>query len=359
MNSAASGSREREFDLASTQSGRHMFRANRWVIGFGLAVVLFAGQTWAKEFCSAQVNKSNPNLGDLIIYTVEVMTAGDKQYSPDVTLPDLGALFQVRDTYTRSAVNILNGRTHIIHFKEVHLIVNKTGDLTIPPASVEMIDPNTGQRVTVKTNSVPLKVNEATGATALPTPTPEIDVLRPIKKSARLSPAQWSPFALAIGLLVVGFSVAYYLRNRPKTPPPPPPEPVDPRTPEQRAYEALEAAMKLKAEGKINDFYTALSSILRRFMAETFNFKTEEATTREMLYTMEQMGFKPHFLDNYRQYFLECDQVKFANVQPDTKRIDSIAPRAKELIEVKEKVVPPVVPAEPADEQTPEPPPAS
>lgn len=331
-----------------------------WRLGLILAVGLLAGQAWGKEFYSAQVSNANPNLGDVIVYTVEVMTAGEKQYSPDVTLPELESLFQVRDTYTRSAVNILNGRTHVIHFKEVHLVVNKPGELTIPPASIETIDPATNQRVVVKTNPVMLKVNAATGAAALPTPTPEIDVLRPIKKNAKLSPVQWSPFALSGGALVVVLSVFYYLRNRPRTPPPLPPEPVDPRTPEERAYEALEAAMALKNEGRINEFYTALSSILRRFMAETFGFKAEEATTREMLYAMEQMGFKPVFLQRYRQYFLECDRVKFANVSPETKSIETVAPRAKELIEEKDKLEPPAVPTPAPEEPSPDsPPPAA
>lgn len=330
-----------------------MTRTGGWLLGLVLALGMFAGQAGAKEYCSAQVSNPNPNLGDTLVYTVEVMTAGEKQFSPDVTLPELGAFFQVRDTYTRSAVNILNGRTHVVHFKEVHLLANHTGEITIPPASVEMIDPASNQRVTVKTNPVVLKVNEATGAAALPTPTPEIDVLRPIKKKAKLSPAQWSPFALGGGLLVVMFSLMYYLRNRPRIEPPAPVEPVDPRTPEERAYEALEAALALKAEGRINDFYTALSSILRRFMAETFAFKAEEATTREMLYAMEQMGFKPQFLEKYRRYFLECDQVKFANILPETKTVETVAPRAKELIEEKDKLEPPaVVPEVPGDQPT-------
>jgi hypothetical protein len=331
-----------------------MTRTGGWLLGSVLALGLFAGQAGAKEYCSAQVSNSNPNLGDALVYTVEVMTAGEKQFSPDVTLPDLASLFQVRDTYTRSAVNILNGRTHVVHFKEVHLVATHTGDLTIPPASVEMIDPASNQRVVVKTNPVLLRVNEATGTKALPTPTAEIDVLRPIKKNAKISPVQWSPFALGGGLLVVVFSLFYYLRTRPRTPPPPPSEPVDPRTPEERAYEALEAAMALKVEGRINDFYTALSSILRRFMSETFGFKAEEATTREMLYAMEQLGFKPQFLQRYRQYFLECDQVKFANVLPETKTVETVAPRAKELIEEKDKVEPPVVPTVSPEDQPPD-----
>lgn len=327
-----------------------MTRLGGWQLGLVLTLGLFAGQVEAKEYVSAQVSDANPNLGDLLVYTVEVMTAGEKQYSPDVTLPNLEAFFQVKDTYTRSAVNILNGRTHVVHFKEVHLLANHTGDITIPPATVEMIDPANDQRTVVKTNPVLLRVNEATGTTALPTPTPEIDVLRPIKKNAKLSPVQWSPFALGIGSLVVVLSLFYYLRNRPRTTPPPPAEPVDPRTPEERAFEALEAALALKAEGRINDFYTALSSILRRFMAESFAFKAEEATTREMLYAMEQMGFKPHFLENYRQYFLECDQVKFANVLPEARSVDTVAPRAKTLIEDKDKLVPPEPPALPEEQ---------
>jgi len=291
-------------------------------------------QTWASqnEYFKAQLDRNVVNLGDSLVYTIEVMTAGETQFSPDITPPNLSKYFQVGETFSRSSVNILNGKTYIVTFKEVHLIANRTGKIHIEPAQIELIDSTTNQRVMRYTNSIALVVNEANGAFALPTPTPEIDVLRPIKKSAKLSLSQWLPFAIGIGIIMTMFAVMFYLKHRPVPEPPAPEEPVDPRSPEERAFDALEEAMKLKIEGKIDEFYTTLSAILRRYMAEAFAFKAEEATTREMLSEMERLEFKPDFLEKYREYFLECDQVKFANVKPDQQKVEAALPRVKALI---------------------------
>ncbi|MBN1594318.1 hypothetical protein JW933_00180 [candidate division FCPU426 bacterium] len=306
-----------------------------WLVFLGL--LLSCQPASASEFCKAYISETAPNLGDPLVYTIEVMTSGETQYSPDITPPQLKRYFQVGETFTRSSVSILNGQTHIITFKEIHLMANRTGEIQIEPARVELVDSASKQRVVRQTNSVTLAVNEATGGAALPTPTPEIDVLKPIKKSAKLSLGQWLPFAVGGGIILGMFGMMFYLKHRPEPAPRASEEPVDTRTPEQRAFDALEEAMQLKAEGRVNEFYTVLSSILRRYMAESFGFKAEEATTREMLSEMERMKFKPNFLEKYRGYFLECDRVKYANLTPLEQELEAAAPRVKELIQHQDK----------------------
>ncbi|MCD4814470.1 BatD family protein [bacterium] len=301
-----------------------------------LLVAVLPGTAAAEEYFRAHISNPSPNLGDALQYTIEVMTAGEKQYSPDITPPDLKRYFQVGEIIGRSSVSILNGKTHIVNFKEVNLVANRKGEFSIPPAQIELIDSGTNQRIIRKTNSITMLVNEATGETALPTPTPEIDVLKPVKKSAHISLSQWLPFAIGIALIILNFIIMYYLKHRPE-PKLADPEPVDPRTPEQRAYDELEDALKLKAAGKIDEFYTSLSMILRRYMAGTFGFKAEEATTREMISEMEKLEFKPDFLEQYRGYFMECDKVKFANVAPTPDNVEAAAPKVKELIKHPEK----------------------
>jgi BatD DUF11 like domain len=304
----------------------------------------------AEEFFKAQISNQSPNLGDALVYTIEVMTSGDTQYSPDITPPDLRQYFQVGETFGRSSVSILNGKTHIVTTKEIHLVANNTGEIQIEPAQIELIDTATNQRVMRQTNSVTLAVNEATGSLALPTPTPEIDVLKPIKKGAKLSLSQWLPFAVGGFIILAMFGVMFYIKHKPE---PKPKEEIvieDSRSPEERAFEALEEAMRYKEEGMINEFYTALSVALRHYMSETFEFKAEEATTREMLREMEKMEFKPDFLEKYREYFIECDKVKFANIEPEAQKIESVLPAVKDLIQHPDKRD---VPEPPPEEETP------
>jgi hypothetical protein len=302
----------------------------------------------ADEVIQAQIKPDTASLGDEVVYSVEVTIAGEKQSSPDIMMADLSSQFQLGEVFTTSDVVMLNGKTYMRNVKEAHLIANHKGLIQIAPCKVELIIPETQVRVTRQTNAVMLTVNEAKGAVALPTPTPVIEVLRGIKSSAHVSVSQWLPFVAGIVILGSFFYGIYWYRHRPAPGPEKPAEPVDTRTPEQRAMDELAKASALKAEGKINEFYTALSAILRRFMSESYGFKAEESTTREMLAMMESKKFKPEFLKKYRQYFLECDQVKFANAIPAPERLEAAFPRAVEFIKTPGQIVvetpPPVLP---------------
>jgi hypothetical protein len=306
-----------------------------------------------KEYFRAQTDRPVINLGDRVLYTVEVMLSGASQASPEITLPDLSGMFQVQDTVTRSSINVLNGRTYVINFKETYLIANHTGSITIPAAQVQWSDPSSGQRQNRATNPVVIQINEASGTAALPTPTPEIDVLRPNKSFAHISVNQWLPLAIGAVLVAGLFFGVSYLRRRPEPKPVAPPEPVDPRTPLQRALDSLKEAERLKQEGKVNELYTLLSSILRRYLEEEFNFKAQEMTTRELLAEMERLEFKQEFLEKYRPYFLESDHVKFANIKPEKAKIDTVDQRTRQIIlEPDKRVVRPPVAPEAAETDT-------
>jgi hypothetical protein len=304
-----------------------------------LAVVLFlsswGAQVWAGDvvdYFKAQTDHSTVNLGDTVLYTVEVMIANTQPTTPDITLPELAAFFQVQDTVTRSSINILNGRTYTVYFKEVTLIANHTGNLTLMPATIQWRDAQRGHTESRVTNAVLMRVNEATGASALPTPTPDIGVLRPNKSFAHISVNQWLPPVGGAVALAVLLWVLRFIRRPREEEPAEPAEPVDPRSPEERALEALAEAARLKQEGKINELYTLLSMILRRYLEEEFNFKAQEMTTRELLAEMERLDFKPEFLDRYRGYFVESDYVKFAHVSPGQDKVANVDLRTRQII---------------------------
>jgi hypothetical protein len=291
---------------------------------------VWAGE--ATDYFRAQADRATANLGDTVLYTVEVMVASAQQTTPDIVLPDLLGSFQVQDSITRSSINILNGRTYVVNFKELPLIANHTGVITIPPAKVQWLDPQSRQRVTKETNEVVIQINEASGVTALPTPTPEIGVLRPNKHFAHISLNQWLP--ILVGSVLIGAVIfgVWYWRHRPVPQPVAPSEPVDPRTPEQRALDALKDAERLKKEGRINELYTLLNMVVRRYLEEAFDFKAQEMTTRELFAEMERLDFKPEFIDRYRPYFNESDFVKFANLVPEKELLDSVDSRARQII---------------------------
>lgn len=324
-----------------------MRNAGRFAVGLLLGLAVAAGAA-TDEYVKAQVDRTEVNLGDPLVYTVEVMTAGEQQSSPDITPPDLSGMFQVQDTFSRSSVSILNGRTHIITFKELHLMANRTGRVTVPPSQVELTDPATGAKVRKETNSLTVWVREATGQAAVATPTPEIGVLRPIKPNAHISLSQWLPFGAAgVGILAVLGTLAY-VRRRPEDASPPP-APDDPRTPEQRALDLLKEIETLRQAGRLKEYFTFLSRIVRRYLGEAFAFKAEESTSDELLREMGRMAFQEGYLAQLRPFLQACDRVKFANVLPDPASAAEMLARARKLIETPEKLTPPPPSPEPAE----------
>ena len=290
-----------------------------------------------EEYFRAQVSTPVVDLGDAFVYTVEAMTAGEEQGEPLIELAPLENFFQVQDVFSRSSVNILNGKTHVVSYKEVHAVADRTGELTIPPATVYVLDPDTGGKVRRRTNAVNLTVKTAKGEAAQATPTPEIGVLRPIKKRAHISLAQWMPFAVGLAVIAAMLAAAYVLSRRSRREMGEPQEPVDPRTPEQRALEDLEASRALKDRKEIPAYYFALSAILRRYLREIFNFQAEAATTPELLRELERLECYPDYREAVRDFCQESDRVKFANLPPPDERLATAEQRLRDLIEAPEK----------------------
>lgn len=294
--------------------------------------------SWASEdfFVQAQVDRDTVNVGDGLVYTVEVKVAGETQMEPDIILPSFGQSFQVGDIFTRSSISILNGKTFIVYFKEVNLIAKSIGSQTIPEGKVELINPTSGLRQMYDIQSVSVNVNASQGQAAAATPTPEIDVMRPIKKRAQITLRQWVPVTIALLLISGIIGLTIYLKQRPISSATKNEEPVDTRTPEQKAFDGLEEAIKLKEAGQINEYFTALSSVLRKYLAEQYQIKAEETTTKELMREMENNGFKTAFMERYREYAMACDQVKYAGIIPSPEEVDKAFPEVKSIIQEKD-----------------------
>ncbi len=125
---------------------------------------------------------------------------------------------------------------------------------------------------------------------------------------------------------------AFYRFKLRKEPEPPPPPPVAPHVIAVRALDDL-LARNLPEQGKIKDFYLALSTILRRYIENRFQLRAVEQTTEEFflnlnsssLFNFEQKQLLKKFLDN-------CDLVKFAKHQPAKEEIDKAITFCREFI---------------------------
>lgn len=108
------------------------------------------------------------------------------------------------------------------------------------------------------------------------------------------------------------------------------------------AYEQLE---KLKAkdlirQGRIKEYYSEVSDIVRHYLENRFLLKASEMTTEEFLfYVRDYSQLISDHKTLLKEFLLACDLVKFAKYVPPFEEMDAIFVSAKKLVdETKEEV---------------------
>lgn len=172
------------------------------------------------------------------------------------------------------------------------------------------------------------------GVDSLPLVVLDVDVdtstaeIRDIAPIERVPYTFWEIFRwvlLALVVLAVGFVVWWLLAHRQKvqqvlglaTP-------VDTRNPYERASEALEALreQRLWQAGKVKDYYTELTDIVRRFIEEATGIRATEMTSDETVAELErgewgkESGERRTQSELLRSIFATADLVKFAKSEP-------------------------------------------
>lgn len=94
-------------------------------------------------------------------------------------------------------------------------------------------------------------------------------------------------------------------------------EPVDTRNPYERASEALETLRerRLWQAGKVKEYHTELTDIVRRFIEEATGIRATEMTSDETLEAVDSGKWKVES-GLLRSLFATADMVKFAKSEP-------------------------------------------
>lgn len=133
----------------------------------------------------------------------------------------------------------------------------------------------------------------------------------------------------ALFLPLAFYAVVRYLR-KPSPPKPAPP----PRPAHEVAWEALEALneSQIDTPDSLNLYYTALSSIVRRYLGDRFGIDALERTPQELLDLIHQK--KLNAIDHRRlsQLLFEAEQAKFAKFAPSMEAAKDAMQIAKTLV---------------------------
>lgn len=94
-------------------------------------------------------------------------------------------------------------------------------------------------------------------------------------------------------------------------------EPVDTRTPEERASQSLDElrGQKLWQNGKVKEYHTELTDIVRRFIEEATSIRATDMTSDETIEALEDEKWREES-GLLRSIFTTADLVKFAKGEP-------------------------------------------
>ena len=91
---------------------------------------------------------------------------------------------------------------------------------------------------------------------------------------------------------------------------------------------------KLWQQGKVKEYHSKITEIIRKYYEERFNFRALEMTSAEILGVLSYMEEGKKVLDLSSDFFTNADLVKFAKFQPMTKVNEEMMKQAYEIVNV-------------------------
>jgi hypothetical protein len=253
----------------------------------------------------AQVEPGTAKLGDLITLNVRVT-------HPQALIVDAPTFAKNLGTFEVYASTRLASETNAdqaVDRFQASLQNFTTGQQVLPGLEVPYRDPM-GTAHFLKTLELTVTIEE------VPAGPKDKEGIRGIK--GVVGPTAWSPWWWALlAVIVVGVGVYAWMRRKKiiQGPPPPPPVPAD--------IAALEKLHQLEqtdwlSSGKIKEYYSAVSDIVREYLEKGFGVQALERTTGELMRDLRKKSEIPTDKQiELRELLDESDLVKFAKFRPE------------------------------------------
>lgn len=293
-----------------------------------IALLLHAFPLFADEKVPTfKVEKTDYSIGDMISLEVELEGSGFQLGAMDEKDLAPFELTGSKKTYNpETNITTLTVRGHIF----------ETGEITIPPLTILHKDGSSIKSSELKIVIKPVLKGDEKDIRAMK---PQIA----INESGPLWP--WLLTALLLILIVVLIFYLKHLRGK--------------KTAEEVAaivipphIEALEEITKIEAmnlirEGRLKEFYTLVSDVIRVFEGRSYGFDAMEMTTEELSKNIRTKARsdinvaglndadKENDLLIIEKFLSDCDMVKFAKYKPADMDVSALTNRAREIIKKK------------------------
>ena len=216
------------------------------------------------------------------------------------------------------------------------VVAFRTGELEIPPITLQADGPDDEARATTRPISVTIEsvLTEEDLADAPPSLS---DLKPPASIRAAYRPL-WTAL-IVVSLLLVGAALLWWLHRRYASRLAAVPVPDDPfhRTPPHVwVYGELKRLLeqRLPEQGLIGVFYAELSWILKRYLSGRYRLELIERTSEEVPTLLIQAGATEQAIGRVGHLLGECDQVKFARVVPDSDACRAAVERVYRIVDM-------------------------
>lgn len=291
-----------------------------------LIALATSNTSWSNEPLSidAQVDFTQPTLGDVLTYTITVTHDPDiVLHMPEYVIPE--GLENV--AHGKAKPKRINGQTTQAFW--LKLRVDQTGPLTLPAIPVWFDAPDANQKIVqgkIMTPAVSIAVQSLLQLKG------DASDIKDIKPIADIE-APWTHYiweALAVLCLL---TLAYMLWKKWRDKSTLKTEPDFALTAEEKAMQELDELKKRDwmKRGRIRDHFFELSEIFRRYLENRYGFPAQEWTTEEIATHFKSFtGLNESQKLQTKTLLTEIDKVKFAKAQAKNDPMQAVAHFIKE-----------------------------
>lgn len=264
-----------------------------------------------------------PTIADRILF--ELRVTAHKDY--DIKMPEfadsIGNIFYVFSFFPQQ-VKVKEEKHIYTHSYELEALVS--GKVVVPALKILYSkDKNNGKEFTAMTDPIEIEVKAI-----------ELDSgKKDIYDIQNVMPLRASNFYLLLACIVVGVIFIFLVVKAVKPTPVEEKQEEDRRSPEEIAWENLKVLLEQQyiENQKYQEFYFALTMIVRQYIEKKYNMKASGQTTEEFLEEIKQSNiFDSKRKRDFGEFLQATDFVKYAAQDPQEKEVTAVFEAAKKFM---------------------------
>ncbi len=271
-----------------------------------LLATLYAG---AQEVhASIRVDSNSITIGDWLKLYVEV----EHPSNVAVAWPILSDSLDGLEIVHRSESTKKQAGDRTLESATFTITAFDSGTFFVPPLPFQYSSQNDTAKKTVATSPVLIRAHGVLVDT-----TKDIKDIKP-PMTLPISFAELLPYLIVVVVIIgLGIALYYYMRNKRLRE-----MGIIEEIPSRPAHEvALEALRSLEAEhlwqrGKVKEYYSTLTDIVRTYIERKFFVKAMEITTDEIMFADEIVALDNNSKESLKEILVRADLVKFAKFLP-------------------------------------------